>query len=199
MRTLKDICDEAKVVGTQIDITGCHYGLHSRTKRNIGETEYYRFLAGFARVTQAMRILEIGTHYGGSIKALARGADSKASLVTVDLKLHNQEGFSGCTNIHRVRGDSLAPATIVEVSKWMAGPIDLMYIDSLHTYDAVMANISEYAHLNPEFIVLDDIHINETMDKAWEELGSRYETCDVSDIADRRRVGFGVVRMRDRG
>lgn len=194
-QTLALICEQAKVAGQAIDITGCRYGLHNRTKQDIGETEYYRFLAGFVQVIKARQVLEVGTHYGGSIMAMARGAEKDARLVTVDITHKNATAFKPYTNIKRIQGDSLAPPTARLVLSCFARPIDLIYIDSLHTKEAVLGNLETYAPLQPRYAVLDDIHISDSMNELWMELQGRYETCDLSDIADRKRVGFGAVRL----
>jgi hypothetical protein len=52
-----------------------------------------------------------------------------------------------------------------------------------------------YSQLCPRFVVLDDIHISDSMNDLWADLQSRYETVDLSDIADRKRVGFGAVAL----
>ncbi len=194
MRSLSELCAEAKEVGRTIDISGCRYGYHNRTKVDIGETEYYRFLAGFARVVQAKQVLEIGTHYGGSIMAMSRGVPG-AKLVTVDITNKNVEAFATYPDVTRVRGDSLTPAVSAQVTALLSAPADLMYIDSLHTKEAVLANMEMYSKLRPRYIVLDDIHISDSMDDLWVYLRSRYETVDLSDIADRKRVGFGAVAL----
>ena len=193
--TLAVTCEQARAIGSTIDITGCRYGFNSRTKQDIGEAEYYRFLAGLARLIQASQILEIGTHYGGSIMAMARGAGPDARLVTVDITKKNTEAFKPYPNIVRVQGDSTTPDIALEVCGFFSPPIDLMYIDSLHTKEAVLSNLKRYESLQPKYVVLDDIHISDSMNDLWDLLQGRYETCDLSDIADRKRVGFGVVKL----
>ena len=191
-----DLCQRAREIGDTIDITGCRYGLHSRTKTDIGETVYYRFLAGFTRLIGAKQVLEIGTHYGGSVMAMARGAAS-AKLVTVDITRKNEPAFAAFPNIQRIQGDSTKPVVAAKVSKLFSPPIDLIFIDSLHTKEAVLLNLKTYGHLRPRYAVFDDIHINPTMDELWEELSAQYPHCDLSDITDRRRVGFGAIQLRD--
>ena len=191
----QDLCQHSREIGDTIDITGCRYGLHARTKTDIGETVYYRFLAGFARLIEAKQILEIGTHYGGSIMAMARGAAS-AKLVTVDITHKNEQAFASFPNIQRVQGDSTQAKTAAQVSRYFVPPIDLIYIDSLHTKEAVLLNLKAYGHLLPRYAVFDDIHINPTMDELWDELSAKYPHCDLSDITDRRRVGFGAIQLR---
>lgn len=191
-----DLCARAKELGATIDITGCRYGLHTRTKTNIGETEYYRFLAGFASLIAARQILEIGTHYGGSVMAMARGAGPEARLVTVDITRKNEPAFAAYPNIRRVQGDSTKITTATLVQSYLSPPIDLIYIDSLHTKEAVLHNLELYAPLKARYAVFDDIHISPSMDELWVELSAKYPACDLSDIADRKRVGFGAIQLR---
>lgn len=191
-----NLCQRARKLGDTIDITGCRYGLHTRTKTDIGETEYYRFLAGFTSLTGARQVLEIGTHYGGSIMAMARGAGPYAKLVTVDITRRNEPAFAAYPNIRRVQGDSTKQTTATLVRSYFSPPIDLIYIDSLHTKEAVLLNLELYASLKPRYAVFDDIHISPSMDELWAELSAKYPACDLSDIADRKRVGFGAIQMR---
>lgn len=192
--TLMEICEEAYERGKTINIDGCHYGPHSRTKRYYAETEYYRFLAGLCSVVDAKQVLEIGTHYGGSIMAMSRGTGKDAFLVTVDVIMRNTERFKQYPNVHRVLGNSISDAVAKKVYVLFHPPIDVLYIDSTHTYEDVMANIQMYKGLKPRFVVLDDIHINDSMKSLWTTLQNKYECIDVSEWS-KRNVGFGVVKL----
>jgi hypothetical protein len=199
--SLKERCEMAADAGKSIDISGCKYGLHKRSGTYIQEQPYYAFLAGFVAAMRVRSVLEIGTNCGGSIMAISRGIAPgiEAALLTIDKTYENEEGFAAFPQIMRVQGDSLHSATIAQVRKRLSQQIDLLYIDSVHTFEHVKKNVKVYgrAHM-PLYIILDDIHLNESMEKLWAyftaELGQDH-CYDVSALAA-RDPGFGVMEWR---
>ncbi len=192
---INELCHKAKAVGDTIDITGCRYGIHDRTHSDIGETVYYSFLAGLVRVINAKQILEIGTHYGGAAMAMARGSVPDTKIVTIDIVLKNELTLSVYPNIKHIEGDSTNRSVVKEVNKYLIPPIDLIFIDSLHIKKFVFFNMKMYKHLLPKYIVLDDIHINKTMDDLWNKLILKYPSYDLTDIVERGRAGFGIIQI----
>jgi len=202
MSDLEHTCKRAMEIGQGIDLSDCHYGETTGPCSYIGRpTKYYYFLAGFVRSLDLRRILEIGTNYGGSIMSIHKGIhkDSidQSRIATIDIVSKNHEGLSKYPSIKRIAGDSLDPTVKNRVSDYFQGPIDLIYIDSLHEYDHTKDNISSYAEmLNPNYIILDDIRQCDGMKRLWNELK---KTCgdnafDASDISIRKGAGFGVIR-----
>ena len=196
--TLQQICEHAAKSGDNIDLKGCDYGPHKRTDLYLGVQPYYHFLAGFVQTLGCRTILEIGTSYGGSIMAMSRGcpADQPAArLVTVEKVDIAGPQLLGLRYIRRVHGDSLTPATVREVGLLLTAPIDLLYIDSKHSYEHTKNNILIYgAEFRPRFVILDDIHLNSEMDALWSETSAKYRhhAFDASDLA-KRPGGFGVI------
>jgi hypothetical protein len=193
---LQDTCEKAAALGRTIDISGCHYGLHKGTGRYFEETPYYSFLAGFVRLLDLKKVLEIGTYCGGSIMAISRALrtdDPDACLVTMDKTRLNEEGFRAYPRIHRILGDSLNAEVVKQTLALFQPPIDLLYIDSKHSYEHVSGNIRLYAlPLAPRFIILDDIHHSESMEQIWAEICQKHPTSDISKLV-LRDCGFGVV------
>jgi len=198
---LKLICEEAMKEGLKMDLTGCNYGKpagpHPFLKR---PTSYYYFLAGLVRSRRMTRILEIGTHFGGSIMSMNRGLSGedlpKSRLVTVDIEDKNQDALKEFSNIQRITGDSLDGDVIERVVGSFEKPIDLLYIDSLHEYDHTKKNMDIYGErLRPRFIVLDDIRQCDSMRRLWSALTQEFKerAFDASDIAMRPGAGFGVI------
>src|SRR5579884_3165402 len=72
--SMEDIVREAWALRTSFDLKNVAYGrIHWGNERDI-RTEpfpYYYFLAGIVKLTRAERVVEIGTHQGGSARALA--------------------------------------------------------------------------------------------------------------------------------
>lgn len=199
--TLQEICEDAARVGREIDLTGCDYGPHKTSNQYIKHQPYYYFLAGFVRSQGVKKILEIGTNYGGSMLAMIRGANAESTtldLVTIDkIDIAGPELLKQ-TSVARIVGDSLAGETSAAVQKQITGPIDLLFIDSKHSYEHATGNFRIYSTmLQPRFVIFDDIRFNEEMAKVWAELSERFDAqaYDASEIA-RRKDGFGVLRLR---
>lgn len=204
---LEEIVRCAWKIGRTIDLTGVGYGrVHWDNFQDI-ITEpfpYYFFLAGFANLSQAGRMCEIGTHWGGSTLALRRGVASgiDPDIVTIDFsrksRLDQEEG------IHKIVGEGGSRSvlqTVVEHFGRQAG-IDLLFIDSHHTFSATFSQYCEYTTLlRPRFAILDDISLNAEMAEAWqliEKTVSPGEALDASEVVRdiRDGQGFGLVRFR---
>jgi len=195
-KTLQSLAGEAAAAGREIDLTGCDYGPHITSGLHLGVQPYYRFLAGFARTIGLRKVLEIGTSYGGSMMAMDRGSRG-VEMVTVDKKDMAGDGLKALARIKRVIGDSLAPDTLRKVKAHLSGPIDLLYIDSKHSYDHTTKNMQLYGgEFRPRFVIFDDIHLNEEMERFWTDAKAKYGhlAFDASELAG-RPCGFGIVEL----
>lgn len=196
--TLREICDNAMRAGREIDLTGCDYGPHKRSNGYLGVQTYYYLLAGFVRMLGFAKILEIGTSHGGSMMAISRGCSAGLAdqrLVTVDKVDVAGPGLLALRHVTRVIGDSREPATLREIQQRISMPIDLLYIDSKHSYDHTMQNLQIHAiAFRPRFVILDDIHLNSEMEKVWSEMAAEYghQAFDASQLAE-RPGGFGIL------
>lgn len=188
--------------GRRIDLSGCYYEPHRSEPE-----EYYHYLAGLVRVFRAIRVLEIGTQFGGSIKSMIRGVPTdrikEAKFVTVDITDLNREGFMSFPDnlLKRVRGDAAEPSTVDKVGALFGDePIDLLFIDSDHNYRSTGQQINLYANrLQPRLLVLDDIRLNHSMRELWTDLVSLMgDRCfDASQLVRRGVAGFGAILLRD--
>ena len=196
--TLQSISEAAAAAGRNIDLNGCDYGPHKRSGLYLKAQAYYYFLAGFTQTLGMKTILEIGTSYGGSIMALDRGCGGNlpgVKLVTVDKTDIAGDSVKALTHIKRVYGNSLAPATLAEVKTHLRSPIDLLYIDSKHSYEHTTENLRIFAgEFHPHYVILDDIHLNPEMERAWTEIQGKFGefAYDASSVADRPN-GFGIL------
>lgn len=201
---LKLVCERAMKEGLKIDLAGCNYGEttgpHPFLKR---PTNYYYFLAGLVRSQRMTHVLDIGTHFGGSIMSMARGINkgdiSKSKFVTVDIEKKNQDGFKEYPHIERITGDSLDEDVVKRVREYFKGPVDLIYIDSLHEYDHTKKNMEIYAKsLDPRYVAFDDIRQCDSMAELWSALKKEFKenAFDASDITIRKGAGFGVIKWR---
>ena len=113
------------------------------------------------RLTAAppQRVLEIGTSKGGTLYLFCRVATPTATLVTVDLpgawlrghyprwKDGLYRSFAGPQQtVVTMGGDSHSAATARQVESCFGGqPIDFLFIDGDHSYDACKADIAAWA------------------------------------------------------
>jgi hypothetical protein len=195
-KTLQHIAGDAAALGREIDLTGCDYGIHITSGLHLGVQPYYHFLAGFARTIGLRKVLEIGTCYGGSMMAIDRGSRG-VEMVTVDKKEMAGDGVKALVHIKRVIGDSLAADTLRKVQAHLSGPIDLLYIDSKHSYEHTTGNLQLYGgEFRPRFVIFDDIHLNEEMERFWGDAKKKYGELafDASELAG-RPCGFGIVEL----
>jgi len=204
-----ELCRAAMKVGQEIDLSGCGYGTPhwDSTKTFINDPFlYYYFLAGFVRATGSSRVMELGTHCGGSIRSMIRGIPdhipaSEANFVTMDRSFTNQEAFVSPPDsyIKRIHSDSNDPRALeLSVSYFANQQVDILYIDTDHTYEDTLPQIYQYGKaLTPTWLILDDIHLNPSMDRLWDYLVSHFGTrcVDVSEVAIRTDAGFGVVLL----
>ena len=75
----------------------------------------------------------------------------------------------GLSNIYQIQGEF---SDSIELAVKELDRIDLIYIDGNHAYQPTMdyfERLLEYAH-NDTFIIFDDIHWSEEMEKAWGEI-----------------------------
>lgn len=195
--------EEAMATGRGLPLDGCVYGPPHWKGTFVDEAApYYPFLAGFVRTFGVSRIMELGTHYGGSTLAMHVGLRpelaSGARIVTVDVTRLNEEGLRR-PGISRLTGDSLAPDIVAAAMRAFDGHIDVLYVDTVHTYRQTLENVAVYANrLKPRFIILDDIRLNPGMCALWEHLVSLHGdgTFDLSTLVERESAGFGLIACR---
>tara|TARA_Y100000310_G_scaffold28028_1_gene26666 strand:- start:7678 stop:8424 length:747 start_codon:yes stop_codon:yes gene_type:complete len=207
-----DLFEQVMKEGQKIDLTGCYYGEgHGLDKGKFHNKPfpYYYFLAGLVRSQKLSNILELGTHFGGATMSMSRGINKenikKSRVVTVDITNKNIEEFKKYPNIKRIQGSDLDEQVVKRVIEFFDRPIDLLYIDSNHTYDHVMETFALYVtKLNPKYIVLDDIHLNLHMELLWRNLKVKlkdraFDVTEISrrgnllDVGRRKFAGMGVI------
>lgn len=168
---------------------------------------YYYFLAGMVKVTGALKIVEVGTHQGGSARAMAKALESSegGKIVTFDITPDGSQLFEGHKVIRAYTCDANSEEAFNHVIEHFGEPrIDLVFIDAVHEFWPTLMNVLIYAEIcAARFLVLDDITLNPGMERLWELLRSRYgrkNVIDVTEIDENIRrpwisaPGFGVVR-----
>lgn len=202
MTLTSELLERAMEVGRAFDLGDCMYGPpHWQGDFVSRPAPYYAFLAGLMRVLQLERAFEVGTHYAGATIALAKGVPDgrEALVVTSDVTDLNREGTDRYPSIVRVHGDSLDPRVVSRVVGAFDRHIDLLYVDTVHSYAQTYENVAVYANrLKPRLVVLDDIRLNPDMRALWRDLGAlgAGRLFDVSELVEREHAGFGVLECR---
>lgn len=125
------------------------------------EEEVLSFYA--AHVPAGGIIVELGAEYGRSAATFCRSAKPDVMIVSTDLFPYSHPevgdllvayianlraaGFEGRTTAHRCDSAEAGKA-------WNGGPIDLLFVDADHTYDAVVRDIRAWeGHIRPNGII----------------------------------------------
>ncbi len=200
---LKIICEQAMSEGQAIDFSDCIYGEpHWKGEFINKPVNYYFFLAGLVRFQRLTYILDLGTPFGGSIMSMSKGLykedASKSRLVTVDTTYKNSEGFKKYPQIKIIKGDILNKGIAEKIVESFDRNIDLLFIDSNHNYGHVKAILSIYGkRLHPKYVVLDDILLNNSMRRLWNELVRKikHNVFDATEKVKRENVGIGILAL----
>ncbi len=153
-----------------------------------GSNPYYNLLYSVAKELQPKLIVELGTCTGGSTSHLAAGTSSKVLSVDIEIRADARERLLAFDNVELMQGDTRNPELVTEVAK--RGPIDLLFIDTLHTAEQVTAELALFGPLvRPGgLIFFDDIRMNPGMSAWWDILDE-----DKLELPEMHWTGFGVV------
>jgi hypothetical protein len=207
------LADEAWRLGQSMDLSGCHYG-PATWANNITITRpspYYYFLAGFAALIGARSVMEVGTHYGGSGLAMAKGLqhanpDGSWRIVTVDVTDLNRDRLLQEGNIVKLVGSATDPATQSAMLDALQGDtIDLLYIDALKSGTFILDVLTGLAsRATISWVILDDISKHPSMKQLWGQLEATFAgRClnlaafnpNIRDV----NVGFGLLEFGQTG
>lgn len=209
---LEDLVDQAWRLGRTIDLPGIGYGrAHWGSGSDIvtAPYPYYHFLAGLVRLIEARRVVEIGTHHGGSARAMAVGMANSpdAKIVTFDITPDGSEILAHHPIIRAYHLDAVSePAFEACVAEFGEARVDLAYIDAAHDFwPTLQSFLICSGALGAGIVVLDDIALNPEMGKLWRHLRRSYpgDAIDATDVHPQIRSsgsgispGFGLVRTR---
>jgi len=212
---LRDVVTEAWSRRGNFNLQGVGYGTaHWGDGAVISRPfPYYFFLAGMVSLTGSRHIVEVGTHQGGSARALAAGLvnPSESRIVTFDVTPHGAKMLEGHQVIRAYQVDANSEAAYdICVNQFGRAAIDLAYIDSAHTFWQTLASFLLYGvAMRANFVILDDITLNPGMQKLWNLIVADFgsEAIDASAVVNdiraatpgENRPGFGLVRLNGRG
>lgn len=155
---------------------------------------YYRFLKVLATYLQPNLSVELGVCGGGGSLHLAIGW-SPGTVIGVDIADDHPENIKTirqtCPNFHLWIGDSVQAAPEIHNQY---GQVDILFIDTTHTYRQTMDEFKAYEpYLSERAVVcLDDLFRKE-MGTIWEDLpGNKLRLDKLHDGAE-KGGGFGVI------
>ncbi len=149
---------------------------------------YTRFFFSWVEKTQPNLIVETGTDMGRSAIHLAMGW-SEAKVVSIDVAPHCTEKLRsfGLGNVEAITANSVEAS-----SNFADGSIDLLFLDSLHTYAHVSKELALFVPKVRKggLVFMDDIHLGEEMERVWSEI-----TQPKREISALHFTGFGVFEV----
>lgn len=156
-----------------------------------------------------MRVLEVGSYFGGALKQFIARAQPGATVVSVDLynlpyadnrHLYADWAAQSGATVHAIAGNSRDLATVAQAAQH--GPFDWIMIDGDHRYRSVRADWEAYRELAaPGGVVLfHDIldnrkaHPEIEVARLWAEIKAAYRTDEIIS-GNGKWGGIGVVYM----
>lgn len=154
-------------------------------------TAYYPFLAKLVNYLKPTNILELGTSRGRSALFMMSALQPGGRLTTVDVGSYLRSDLAAYAWDDRLRivyGDDRSAEVVAAVPD----EIDLLYIDTEHSFGQVAAEWAIYSKklIDGAIVVVDDISLNDGMRQFWESLPYEKAECAV------HHSGFGVFRFR---
>lgn len=182
------------------------------------ETEIVAFMR-LVEDAQPARILEIGTHFGGTLFLLCRAAPPDARLLSLDLPLAGVPEGIGFVGYHESRrrlyrafakpeqritllvANSQEPGTVAMVERELRGePLDLLFVDGSHRYEHVSRDFALYSRLVRQggLVAFHDVWPGEFAGGAprfWREIRAGYEWQELVESPEQKAYGIGVLRL----
>ncbi|MGA2687142.1 MAG: class I SAM-dependent methyltransferase [Candidatus Korobacteraceae bacterium] len=212
-RALNALCQQYAALNSldeQIDLLCGH--------KIFGAIQQHNEVSGLLKVLKQnppRYVCEIGTASGGTLFLLAQVCAPGALLLSVDLGLSVERCFVHARfatrkqRIISIRGDSRAPTTLERVRSLLHGhPLDLLFIDGDHSYNAVKADFIHYSPMvRPGgLIVFHDIvrdfgtrygkpigSYTGGVPVLWEEIKTRHRTSELIEDPQQDGYGIGIV------
>jgi predicted O-methyltransferase YrrM len=184
--------------GRGLDLAACAYGPGAGGRVHADPMRYYHFLAGLARVTRARNIVEVGTHFGGSARALAEGqraAGVAPNVLTFDVEDRAGAPVLGFDGVARALVDARHPEGAARVAEWAGDePIDILYIDALKDAEFVETTVAAFSGRAVSWLVIDDIFANLNIRGAWDRIRQEHAGAATTldeVVLDLRTGGYG--------
>ena len=149
---------------------------------------YVRFFYAWVEQTQPQLVVETGTDQGRSGIHLAMGHPG-TKVVSIDID-HACAGHLNAFGLHNV--EAVTANSTYTFSRFKDRSIDLLFLDSLHTYEHVTREIELFLPKMRKggLVFMDDIHLGDTMERAWADI--EFPKREISEL---HFTGFGVFEV----
>ena len=163
---------------------------------NTNGCAYYQWTPGVVELLKPKQVVEIGGAMGvWTIMALHNLPD-KSKLYSITLP---ENGLEFCyiidryPNLIKVIGNDLDPEVWPEDTDLFT--TDLWFFDSEHTEEQLRKEWEFYKTFfkRKAILLFDDIHLNEGMERVWEDLKENYDYFDATDPL--HYSGFGICTV----
>ena len=131
-----------------------------------GHGGYFQFLKEIVMATKPMHVVELGNREGMSTVSIIDGMRTNASGYFTSVDIINDLRFvpeeaKRYPYVNFVFGDCLDPKTVSQISA--NGPIDILFLDTIHTKAQLKAEWSTYEPLlaDEALILIDDVDLND--------------------------------------
>lgn len=187
--TLTMLAKQAILLGPMVD----HYPDPDNEEVTFPPSPYYRFLKLLAAHIKSRLSVELGVCGGGGSLHLAMGS---RQVIGIDHAWDHEANITWIINHYRnfifLQGDSVALAPVIYHNH---GQVDLLFIDTTHTYEQTMAEYEAYEpYLSERAIVCLDDLFREGMDQAWDEMPDNKVRFDfLHPSQSPTDGGFGVI------
>lgn len=188
--TVAWLARQASLAGQMV----ANYPDPNNSKVTFPPSPYYRFLKLLAEHMPSRLSVELGVCGGGGSLHLSMGSQI---VVGVDVTIAEYEDNirwikRNHPNFNFLQEDSVQAAKDIYAR---FGPIDILFIDTTHTYNQTMAEYNAYLpYLSHRAVVcLDDLY-REGMDRVWDEMPDNKLRLDfLHPSQSPTDGGFGVV------
>ncbi len=187
--TLTRIAKQAALAGPMV----AHYPDPTNDKVTFPPSPYYRFLKLLAQEMDSRLSVELGVCGGGGSLHLAMTSRAAVGIDVVEDHKDNTDWIKMCyPEWHFMIGDSVHLAQIVYER---FGPIDILFIDTTHTYAQTLAEYEAYSpYLSGRAIVCLDDLFRPGMDLAWDMMPQTKARFDfLHPGGSPTDGGFGVI------
>lgn len=160
---------------------------------SLSSPKFSSFLSSLIQHFQFNQILELGTSLGINTAYMAAG-NNEAEVFTFEgdekLIALAKKACANYDNIRFIHGN--IDQTLVDFLAAKTKPLDLVYLDANHTYEATLRyfDILLPYHHDQSIFIFDDIHWSVEMKRAWEKIKQHPAVNSSIDIFDAGMVFF---------